>query len=405
MNLSRGLLYPAFHKFYSALDSLKKFGKGNDFFDNISYLDNFFSEYRNITFVLQKSLNNTKFKSSYEKLRDQYLINDVGRWFVDKRNEVIKQNPFNLEKKIAITIYLDDNSITLPEIIFTIENDKAISTIIDSVRKTFINLKQAEILFSVEFTFYEIGQRKDLYDSLITGINQMKNLLSDIKSTINEECLLCNELEKKIDEINFYRVPKDFLFIDDYVYYFERDSFDKSSRITMWPGQSNLRIPIENLTNNFPKGDLFCNFEIIHLEIFQMQKSILPTCYIFYNDNTFELISFGFTIKTTLYRKFAEITNRIKTDKIVKIFFVSEMYTYEILNSNNIQHDSSNKENEVLAFFMVDNQLNIKSHKFEISKIDDLTYIGSLMFSTKNNQLLPAFIQPIFNEFTRLKKK
>ncbi len=64
---SRGLLYPALHKFYSALSSLEKFEKGTNFFDNISYLDNFFSEYRNITFVLQKSLAKTLFMSTYEK--------------------------------------------------------------------------------------------------------------------------------------------------------------------------------------------------------------------------------------------------------------------------------------------------------------------------------------------------
>ena len=50
------LLYPAMQKFYSALNSLDKFGKEKNFFENISSLDTFFSEYRNITFVLQKSL-------------------------------------------------------------------------------------------------------------------------------------------------------------------------------------------------------------------------------------------------------------------------------------------------------------------------------------------------------------
>ena len=120
MNNSRGLLYPALHKFYSALNSLEKFEKGTNFFDNISYLDNFFSEYRNITFVLQKSLANTLFMSSYKKLRDQYLVNDVGKWFIEKRNEVLKQQPFNLEKRIVISIYSSQNSLSLPELIFTI---------------------------------------------------------------------------------------------------------------------------------------------------------------------------------------------------------------------------------------------------------------------------------------------
>ncbi|MRT93047.1 hypothetical protein [Ancylomarina sp. 16SWW S1-10-2] len=86
MKNSRGLLYPALHKFYSALSSLEKFEKGSNFFDNICHLDNFFSEYRNITFVLQKSLAKTEFRTVYEKLRDKYLVNDVGKWFIGKRN-------------------------------------------------------------------------------------------------------------------------------------------------------------------------------------------------------------------------------------------------------------------------------------------------------------------------------
>lgn len=42
---TNGLLYSAYHKLYSALNSLEKFEKGTSFFDNISHLDNFFSEY------------------------------------------------------------------------------------------------------------------------------------------------------------------------------------------------------------------------------------------------------------------------------------------------------------------------------------------------------------------------
>ena len=39
-----GLLYPAYQKFYSALSCLERFEKEQNFFDNISSLDNFFAE-------------------------------------------------------------------------------------------------------------------------------------------------------------------------------------------------------------------------------------------------------------------------------------------------------------------------------------------------------------------------
>ena len=55
MATNDNLLVPAAQKLYSALSSLERFSKHNDFFDNISSLDSFLSEYRNVTFVIQKS--------------------------------------------------------------------------------------------------------------------------------------------------------------------------------------------------------------------------------------------------------------------------------------------------------------------------------------------------------------
>ncbi len=405
MNSSRGLLYPSLHKFYSALSSLEKFEKGTNFFDNISYLDNFFSEYRNITFVLQKSLANTPFISTYEKLRDQYLVNDVGRWFVEKRNEVIKQQPFNLEKRIVISIYSGKNTFSLPELIFTIDNDVKISTIVDSLQSTFISSGQLEVMFSAEFLFYEYGHSKDLYDNLISGINQMKLCLTDMKEAVNEDCILCDELERKIGKMYFYLVPKDLLFIDDYVFYCKKNYFEKASRIAMWSEPSQTRAPIENLNKIYPDGDIFNKFELMNLMIFQMQKSLLPTCLILYSDHTFELITFGFSIKTTVYRKFTEIARRIETDRIVNILFVTEMYTYDILDIGNLDSRERVKhaKSEILAFYMVDNHLAIKSQKYDAMQVDDFKYIASIMLANTNEQELPKFMNPVIQEFTRLK--
>lgn len=133
----RSILYPALHKFYNALSSLERFEKGLNFFDNIGHLDNFFSEYRNITFVLQKSLAKTEHMPLYERLRDKYLVNDVGKWFVDKRNSVLKQKPFDLEKRIMIKIYAGKDILSLPELVFTIENDENYSSVIESLRSSF----------------------------------------------------------------------------------------------------------------------------------------------------------------------------------------------------------------------------------------------------------------------------
>lgn len=406
MNNSRGLLYPALHKFYSALSSLEKFEKGTNFFDNISYLDNFFSEYRNITFVLQKSISSTLFKHTYENLRDQYLVNDVGKWFVDKRNEVLKQQPFNLEKRIVISIYSSE-ALSLPELVFTIDNDVQISTIVDSLRTTFMSFGQLEVMFSVEFLFYECGHNEDLYDNLILGINQMKLFLADMKKAINEDCKLSNELERKIDNMNFYMVPRDMLFVDDYVFYCKKEYFEKSSRIALLTGSQPIRVPIENLNKTYPGDDLFSKFELMHIVIFQMGKSLLPTCLILYNDDTFELLTFGFSIKTTVYRKFTEIAKRIKSDKIVNVLFVTEMYTYDAVDINNLDSRERVKhaKSEILSFFMIDDKLTIKSRSYDTKEIDDFKYIASIMRSKSdaNEQELPRYMNPVLQEFNRLK--
>jgi hypothetical protein len=405
MSNKRGVLYPAFHKFYSALNSLEKFEKGTNFFDNITYLDNFFSEYRNITFVLQKSLANTKYISAYEILRDQYLVNEVGRWFVDKRNTVLKQQPFDLEKRIAISIYSDVQAVELDELTFTIDNDVEYSTIIHSLRKTFLEIDPLEVMFSAEFFFNEHGYAEDLYDNFITGINQMKEFLAEMKKAINEQCSLSDELEKKINSMNFYQVPKDMLMVDDYVFYCKKNRFEKASRVAMWVGSGPARVPLEKLNKTYPDGDLFDKFELMHLVIYQLQKTLLPTCLIEYSDNTFELISFGFSIKTTVYRKLNEISKRIEPEEIITVLFVNEMYLYS--KDKISDKDSSERvkyaHKEILLFSMVDKDLSIKIRGYDIKRIDDFQYIASVMFSQPNKYLLPGFMNPVTKTFARAK--
>ena len=401
---SRGLLYSALHKFYSALSSLEKFEKGANFFDNISHLDNFFSEYRNITFVLQKSLAKTKFKPIYEELRDKYLINDVGKWFLEKRNSIVKEQPFDLEKRIVIRIYSGKSIHSLPDLIFTIENDVNYSSIVESLRKSFLNLGQIEIFFSAEFTFYEQGHTQDLYDNFIFGITQMKLLLSEMKKKLNEDCVLSEELERKIDKLNFYRVPKDFLFIDDYIFNCKYEKFDKASRVALTLEHKNPKSPIENLSKLYPNGDILNKFELMHLVIFQMQKKLMPTCMIVFSDNTFELNSFESSIKTTVYRKFNEIAKRIESENIVNVLFVTEMYTYNVNDIKNLDSQERIKyaENEILSFYMINKQLSIKSHRYETKRVNDFKYIASIMFTNSIEQELPTFMNPIRLEFARI---
>jgi len=133
----------------------------------------------------------------------------------------------------------------------------------------------------------------------------------------------------------------------------------------------------------------------------------LPTCLVVYSDNTFELISFGFSIKTTVYRKFNEIARRINADEIINVLFVTEMYTYNIEDINNLDSRERIKyaKNEILAFYMVDKDLARKSHGFDTKRIDDLKYIVSVMFTKPTEPELPRFMNPVVKEFARILAK
>lgn len=401
----KGLLYPAMHKFYSALSSLEKFEKGSNFFDNITSLDNFLSEYRNITFVLQKSLAHTEYFTIYEKLRDKYLVNDVCKWFIEKRNSVLKQQPFDLEKRIRITIYSDDKSLSLPVFIYTIENDVKYSSIIDSLKKRFLEVGIKDVCFSAEFSFYEAGSTEDLYDNFITGINHMKQFMSELKNEINEDCKICEELQSKIDDFYFHRIPKNMLLIDDYIYYTEQNQFKKGSRVEVMGDLVEARVPIVSFEKMFGNTNLVESFIIMHLQIFSMQNVLMPTSMLVFNDKTFNMLSFDSSIKTTIFRKLNEIATRIENEDIDCFFYVTQMLrngeNFEVLNFDEFSSGSINHEDEVLAFFIVNKDAEVRSYFFDAMKCDDANYVASILLQEPNMSLLENFINPIIDAFKK----
>lgn len=403
-----GLLYPALQKFYSALKNLEQFNKGNDFFDNISSLDNFFSEYRNITFVLQKSIAHTEYMDIYNQNKEKFLLNETCKWFVDKRNEVLKEHPFHLEKRIVIKIYSPYLAVTLSENVFTIENDVKYSTLIESLKDLIIRINHIEVFFSVEFSFYEIGQNEELYDSLIAGIVNMKTFLFSMKDALNEDCKFCKELLEKIDAMRFYNVPKNMLFIDDYVYYCKEDRFEKALRMEVTFPIAGIRMPLSEFCCFWKKDtdekiNPFDDFILMHIILFQEQRTLMPTFMIIYDDETFELKSFHASIKTTMYRKINEIAQDIKKDGIKAIFLVSEMYYYKAnkdIVKINYNERIKQKTSELLCFYALYADMQYKSYSFDCEQIDDMRYIVSILKNEDNMYI--SFLSPILEEFKKL---
>lgn len=401
-----GLLYPAYHKLYSALNSLEKFEKGSNFFDNISYLDNFFSEYRNVTFMLQKSLSHTDYIRVYEENREKYLVNDICKWFIEKRNEVLKQQPFDLEKKIRIVLYTTTDNLALPELSFTIENDVEYSTLIDSMKEFFTKLNLVEVMFSAEFSFYERGHTEELYHNFLSGINNMKLFMKAMKDEVNETCVLSDQLEKKIEEFKFHRVPKNMLLIDDYVFYTRKNQFEKASRAEFNFDKDDQKVPVSNFEKMFPGSkNIFDNFIMMHLVTFEMQKQLMPTCLIVYNDEKMQIMSFESTIKTTTYRKLYEIASQIETEGIKEVLYVGEMYGYP--NTKSILNLESRERikymnSESLVFFRTGRDLITESYSFDSDKVNDPKYVALIL--TGQNDAIDnlAFMNPVIKEFKRL---
>lgn len=411
---TEGLLYPAMHKFYSALMSLEKFHQGNDFFDNITYLDAFFSEYRNITFVLQKILKNTIYESKYEELRDKYLVNELGKWFIAERNKVLKEHPFNLEKRILVTVFFQKDSKVLVDDIFTISDDKKYSELMESLRVFFSKLNLVEVYFSVEFSFFEINRKEELFDDLKTGIQNMKSFLLEMKCFINEDDVLVSKLLDKIDKINFYKLPKDILFIDDYVYYMDEDSFEKASKMEVLTSGLKQRASLSHFQkiysrNKNEKTPPFVNLLIGYLTIFSIQKTLMPTFMIIYDDDTFEKIMFHASIKTVMYRKINEIADRIERDKIESVFFVCELLLY----TNDEAMDKALSENyskrlkfsssESLGFFSINREVKYESYFFDSDKVNNQEHLKSVLNEKSSTKTVMTTLQPIIDEFKRLK--
>lgn len=341
--MNEDFLLPAYQKLYAALNSLERFSKGQDLFDNIACIDSFLAEYRNITFVLQKSLAHTDYVSAYERLRDKYLKNPQCSWLVNKRNEVLKEKPFALEKQLILNLYLPHTRGVFPSKKFTIEDEVDYISLIESVKNIIENIPAIEVYFSTEFIYKEVGTDVNLFATIDYGVNSILSLLTDLDKVISIEASKSREIiQDKISELKFLKVPKEAWFVDDYVFYREDKIFEKGDRIEFIPPVFK-RIKYAKfckslgvgITNDFVQ-DTFEAFKRMHIFCFSIQKKIMPTLLTLTNDGILSMVMYDSTIKTTTYRKINEIASDIKSGAdIIAVFHVGEMIYYnnpELLN-------------------------------------------------------------------------
>lgn len=189
------------------------------------------SEYRNVTFVIQKSLAHTNLLSIYEETRDEFLSGDLGKWFVGKRNEVLKEHPFKLQKVVKVTIYDSLSTLKITSQKFTAEDDADYSSLIEDVRLLLKDNGRIETSFSVEFIYKEFESEANLFDKLLPGVSNIYKFLCALNQKIGDNSKLFHDIMNKVGKLNILKVNRTDLFVEDYVYYSSNDNFERGSRI------------------------------------------------------------------------------------------------------------------------------------------------------------------------------
>ncbi len=331
------LLLPAYQKLYAALQSYERFNKGQDLFENIACLDSFLSEFRNITFVLQKSLAHTVYFGEYEALREHYLKNDDCSWLVAKRNEVLKERPFNLEKILRLTLYHPNGAGVFSTDSYTIADEEDYSSLVKMILGVIERIPVIEVFFSIEFVYREVGSERNLFNTIDNGVDAMMTLLDNLNKKMKSKPSSVREkVLERIDRLHFHKAPKDFWFIEDYVFYRTDHVFEKGEIFELIT-PFKTAVPYTLLCDMLhveKREDMieetFEAFEKMHCFAFFQQKEIAPTFLSLRKDGMLSMIMYQASIKTTTYRKIHEIAEEIRSGApIVAVYHVCEMLVFE----------------------------------------------------------------------------
>lgn len=278
-----GLLYPAYQKFYSAISCLERFRKEQDFFENISCLDTFFSEYRSITLVMQKSLAHTPYIGTYTNL---VATGCLDPWLNKQRVKSVHTHPVEFIKQVDISIYFPDRGIDLLSESFSVEGDVPISSLNATLKAVFARINPFEVFFSAKCSFPEKDAGEDVLKKALSGLASMQDFMDRMHSAVGEDCPLCNQLRDKIAHSNILHIPLDFLTVDDYVYYPTRDEFEHGGRLAgmLGGGMVPPRSPLKAMDrfHSIREDDYFQKFVVMHILI--GTTDLMPTFMVVYRD-------------------------------------------------------------------------------------------------------------------------
>ena len=373
------VVFPALQKYYSSLNHIAHFYYDNDFCDNISSLDAFFSEFRSITYVLQKSISdNNNYKQIYEECRNNYLINC--KWLNELRITSIHKHPIEYIKSVLIEFYEPSGaSITLKKE-YNLLNNKKLDEILNDLSKEF-EKRMPEIFLSTRFYIYDCDERKNLIEEIYNGIVSMNLFLEDFMKKCKcdkedsykiSQTKIDNKIHNLLLKINILRDVNAF----DYLYITSKNQFLKAevSYLGLQGMGTVIRFDEKSIFKLFPSvNNIFDAFAYMHLCIADDQ--LFPTFLIIYNDGKSIIKSFQSTIKTTTYRIINEIATEVLSGLIRQVIFMT-IYTIIPYNSD-VLLKSSIERKEVIDYI---DALTFMSCNCDLdtieSFIDDYQHIG-----------------------------
>lgn len=398
-----GLLYPAYQKLYSAISCLERFRKEHDFFENISCLDTFFSEYRSITLVMQKSLAHTPHIDTYKNL---VATGCLDPWLNAQRVKSVHTHPVEFTKQVDISIYFPDRGIDLLSESFSVEDDVPLSSLNATLKAVFARINPIEVFFSAMCSFSEKDTGEDVLQKALSGLASMQDFMDKMHAAIGEDCHLCNQLRDKISHSSILHTPMDFITVDDYVYYPAKDEFERGGRLAGMLGGGIVppRSPLKGMNrfHSIREDDYFQKFVVMHIII--GTADLMPTFMVVYKDGTFQLITFHADIKTTFYRKINEVAATIISDDVQEVYY---MMTYVLCDytEENMQRSSKERmllgKQEFLTFMKVDADLNEEEYFFDSVVLSNREQLAKHLLKGPGKKLDLGLtnMQPIISAF------
>lgn len=410
------ILIPFLQKVYSALKHLDNFSVSNDFYDNISDFDGFFSEYRSSTLVLQKSLGGNN-NPIYQKNLKEFLLKDeqLSKWMNDKRVDSVHKQPFNLHKHLLVVAYSTNSSEIILEKEYTIEYDESFEKLQKELISEFEKQNPVEVNFSLVYFFTEEDKKVDAFNLSMKAIKAMMAFMVAMYKDLNIQDSTCATLLEKNIELAHSIDGKTFTFIRDYYYLVQKQQFIGGEIL-----ESNIpynKMPVGRIYENFGVKrqlyDDFAFFVSMHSQIYLKQhQHIMPTFFVKYADDTIAIVSFDATLRTTFYRKINEIALKVKNEEIEAVYYVTEFVTYGSISNKEefealirlpyIERRMKSKSS-ILTFYQVSKD-GVKCILAKREQINDLlTPQGVTQFKKEYDMSYCFFLTPLLTAFANKK--